>query len=578
MIAHFSAILQLDMEAIFLELSAIIVVSTALALIAKFLRQPIVLAFIIAGIILGPAGFNFITSKELIDVLSTFGIALLLYVVGIELDIKKFRALSWPTLLTGFGQIICTGTLGWVIAYLLGFNSVESWFISVALTLSSTIIIVKLLGEKRQLESLYGRITVSILLLQDFAAILALLLLESFNGRSLHGIPWTDLLSVAGKTVVIAALAYVLAKYVFKKIFLFIGRSQELLFLWSIAWCILFAAIAVVWHYPMAISVFFAGLTIGSLDYNYEISARIRSLRDFFIVIFFAFLGSQLILNLSPQLLVSAVVLSAFVLIGNPLIVYTILRLVRHHERTAFFTGLTMAQISEFSFILANLGLQKGFIDQGLVSMIAVVGLITMVLSTYMITYNDKLYRWMQPLLRFLPFPAPQVDVADNAPVTTKDHIVIFGYHVTLDHVLAELHADGEHVVLIDYNPDSAPLIKAQHVQYIYGDMRDEDILELASLQTAKMIISIVPYPESTLSLLQYIKHFKIKCDVVVFASFLMDVRKFYNAGATFVLHPESISLKFLLSVLTPKELAKASHVHKRELLRLIEHSLTSHG
>lgn len=549
------------MESIFLELSAIIVISTALALIAKAIKQPIILAFIGTGIILGPVGLNVIQSRELIDVLSSFGIALLLYIVGIELDIKKFKALSWLTLLAGFGQILGTGFVGWLMAFMLGFSVIEAWFIAITLTLSSTIIVVKLLSEKRQLESLYGRITVSMLLLQDFAAILALLLLESFTDLSGQTIPWLALGALAGKTILIAALAYVLAKFVFKRIFLLIGRSQELLFLWSIAWCVLFAAIAVLWDYPMAISVFFAGLAIGSLDYNYEIAARIRSLRDFFIVIFFTFLGSQLVLTLDSHLLISAVIFAGFVLIGNPIIVFVILRLLRHHERTAFYAGLTMAQISEFSFIIANRGLEQGFIDQALVSMIAVVGLITMVLSTYMITYNEKIYHWLAPLLRWLPLPKPESDIADVIPIDLSGHIVIFGYHATVHPVLKQLKADQEQVMVVDYNPENTDLIKQQGVYYVYGDMREDDILKLANLNSAKMIISIVPYHEATMSLLQYIKHFKLSCQVVVTAHYTMDVEQYYTAGATYVLHPESITLQYLAKELKHGRLPAAQSV-----------------
>lgn len=549
------------MESIFLELSAIIVISTALALIAKAIKQPIILAFIGTGIILGPVGLNVIQSRELIDVLSSFGIALLLYIVGIELDIKKFKALSWPTLLAGFGQILGTGLVGWLVAFMLGFSVIEAWFIAITLTLSSTIIVVKLLSEKRQLESLYGRITVSMLLLQDFAAILALLLLESFTDLSGQTIPWLALGALAGKTLLIAALAYVLAKFVFKRIFLLIGRSQELLFLWSIAWCVLFAAIAVLWDYPMAISVFFAGLAIGSLDYNYEIAARIRSLRDFFIVIFFTFLGSQLVLTLDSHLLISAVIFAGFVLIGNPIIVFVILRLLRHHERTAFFAGLTMAQISEFSFIIANRGLEQGFIDQALVSMIAVVGLLTMILSTYMITYNEKIYHLLAPLLRWLPLPKSDADIADVVPVDLTKHTVIFGYHVTVNPVLAQLKAAGKQVMVVDYNPENTNLIKDQDVYYVYGDMREDDILKLANLSEAKMIISIVPYHEATMSLLQYIKHFKLKCQVVVTAHYIMDVEQYYAAGATYVLHPESITLHYLAEALQHGRLPAAQSV-----------------
>lgn len=566
------------MESVFIELSAIIVLSTGLALVAKVLKQPIILAFIGTGILLGPIGFNVLQSHELIDVMAEFGIALLLYIVGIELDIKKFKALSWPTLLAGIGQIIGTGIVGWLVGRGLGFSQIESTFIGITLTLSSTIIIVKLLSEKRQLESLYGRITVSMLLLQDFAAILALLLLESFAGTTDFTIPWGTIGLLALKTIVIGSVAVILAKYVFRKIFLFIGRSQELLFLWSIAWCVLFAATAILWDYPIAISVFFAGITIGSLDYNYEIAARIRSLRDFFIVIFFTFLGSELVLNLEPKLLISAGVLALFVLVGNPMIVYIILRLARHQDRTAFFAGLTMAQISEFSFIIANQGLTQGLITHQLVSMIAVVGLVTMVLSTYMITYNEKIYRYLAPLLHWLPLPKSAPDLADQIPADLKDHFVIFGYHANVDHLLNELRTSGEQTVVIDYNPDNAQRIKQKQVLYIYGDMRDDDILDLANLESAKMIISIVPYHEPTMSLLQHIKHFGIKADVVVLAPYLMDVKAYYDAGATFVLHPESISLKYLLSVLTPEQLAHASDVHQKELIDLIEQSLHEHG
>lgn len=565
------------MESIFIELSAIIVLSTALALIAKVLKQPIILAFIGTGILLGPVGFNILHSHELIDVLASFGIALLLYIVGIELDIRKFKALPWPTFLAGVGQIVGTAIVGWLIGRALGFSAIEAAFIGITLTLSSTIIIVKLLSEKRQLESLYGRITVSMLLLQDFAAIIALLVLESLGSGSAVTIPWGTLGVLAIKTVVIGAGAFVLAKYFFRGIFLFIGRSQELLFLWSIAWCVLFAAVAILWDYPIAISVFFAGITIGSLDYNYEIASRIRSLRDFFIVIFFTFLGSELVLNLEPRLLMSAGILALFVLVGNPIIVYVILRLARQQNRTALFAGLTMAQISEFSFIIANTGLTQGLIDQSLVSMIAVVGLVTMVLSTYMITYNEKIYRYLSPLLQWLPLPKSLPDLADQIPNDLKEHYVVFGYHANVDHLLKELVATGKPVVVIDYNPDNKERIKQQNVLYIYGDMRDEDILDLANLESAKMIISIVPYHEPTMSLLQHIKHFKIQCNVVVLAPYLMDVKAYYEAGATFVLHPESISLKYLLSVLTPEELARASDLHQKELIDLLEQSL-QHG
>ncbi len=559
------------MNSIFFELSAIIITSTAFALIARLLKQPIILAFILAGILLGPVGLNILHSTELIDVLANFGIALMLYVVGIELDWRKFKELDRGTLLVGFGQILFTGAAGWLAAWLLGFSVNESWFFAVTLTFSSTIVVVKLLSEKRQLESLYGRIAMSILLLQDFLAIIALLVLESIGTHPGANIPWLSLGGMSLKALGLGLLAYILARYVFRKIFIFVGKSQELLFLWSIAWCILFAMLAQLINFPVAISVYFAGLAIGSMDYNFEISARIRSLRDFFIVIFFAYLGSQLILTLPSHLLFGAAFLSLFVVIGNPLIVYLLLRLLGHQERTALFTGLTMGQISEFSFILANVGFALGLINQYVVSMIAVIGLVSMVLSTYAITYNEKLYHLLKPLFHYLPLPKPQDRLSDTLPHDLANHIVVFGYYPTINKVLRLLKAQHETIVVVDYNPANIPEIKAQGAHYIYGDMRDEDILQEAKIQQARMIISIVPYPESNLSLLQYVKHFHIKADTVVIARYLDDIKKFYAAGATYVLNPESISLEYLQGILTSEKLIRASRVHQEEILHLLE-------
>lgn len=559
------------MQEIFLEISAIIIVSTALALIAKLFKQPVILAYILTGIILGPLGLDIIHSHELIDAVSTFGVAFLLFLIGIELDIKKFKELNRTVIISGLGQVVFTCMVSYAIAWSLGFSHIEAWFIAVALTFSSTIITVKLLSEKRQMQSLYGRITLAILIIQDFLAVLALLLLESFGTNLLSGnVPWLSLAELALKTLLIASLAIVLSKFVFRKIFAFIGHSKELLFLWSIAWCLLFAALSMYMEFSIAIGVFFAGIALASLEYNFEIAARIRPLRDFFIVFFFVYLGSQLILTLNQQLIITTVLLSLYVLIGNPLIVYFILTMYGHSKRTALFVGLGIGQISEFSFIIANLGLRQGHLDDHIVSMIALIGLITMTGSAYLITYNEKIYKVLKPVLKLLPWPKQDREALDNLPAQLTNHIVVFGYHPPVNKILRELKDLGKPILVVDYNPANSDAIKQQDVFYLYGDMRDEDILELANLDQAHMIISIVPYPETTLALLQYIHHFGIKVDVIVSASRLLDAERFYKAGATFVLHPESISLDYLKSILKKEELVKVSALHKKEIVQLL--------
>ncbi len=560
------------MESIFFEISAIIIVSTAFALLAKLLKQPIILAFMLAGIVLGPLGLNWLHSHELIDVLATFGIAFVLYLIGIELDLKKFKSLDKVTLFSGVGQMLFTSLAGFIVAWSLGFSINESWFIAIALAFSSTIIIVKLLGEKRQLDSLYGRIAIAILIVQDILAVLALLIIESFDvGASITDIPWMAIGFMLVKAVAVIAIAMILAKYVFKRIFAFIAHSQELLFLWSIAWCLLFAALSITLDFSIAVGVFFAGIAISSLDYNFEISARIRSLRDFFIVIFFSFIGSQLVLALEPKYLIASIILSLFVLIGNPLIVYVILTLGGNRRRTALFTGLAIGQISEFSFIIISAGYMQEQLSHELVSMVAIIGLITMVVSTYFITYNEKIYQFLKPLLYKIPLPPKEKERGDLLPdKELKNHIILIGYHITINKILKDLKALKKDIVVLDYDPENSDIIKNNGMYYIYGDMRDEDILQRAQISHASMIISIVPYPEPTMSLLQYIKNRHIKAKVIVRAQYISDVEKYYRFGATFVLHPESISLDYLKNVLKKEELAQASTLHKKEVLKLL--------
>lgn len=560
------------MEGIFLEISAIIVVSTALALLAKVLKQPVILAYIVTGIILGPLGIDIIKSHELIDAVSTFGVAFLLFLIGIELDLKKFKELNKVVLISGFGQVFITGAVTYGISWLLGFNQIQCWFIAVALTFSSTIITVKLLSEKRQMQSLYGRITIAILIVQDFLAIIALLLLESFGANfASQSIPWDSLGIILIKTLGLAALAFILAKYVFKRIFTFIGQSKELLFLWSIAWCLLFAALSIYLHFSVAIGVFFAGIALASLEYNFEIAARIRPLRDFFIVFFFTYLGSQLLLSIDTKLIITTIILSLYVLIGNPLIVFMILSIYGYNKRTALFTGLAIGQISEFSFIIANIGLKQGHLSHDTVSMIALVGLITITFSTYVITYNEKIFHILQPILKIWPWPKTDKENTTTLSEQLTNHIVVFGYHPPVNKILDELRKFKKEILVVDYNPRNTHLIKKQNVHYLYGDMRDEDILEQANIEQALMVISIVPYIESTMAVLQYIKHFKIQVDVIVSATNLFDTERCYEAGATFVLHPESISLDYLKKILSKEELVKVSALHKKEIVTLLK-------
>src|SRR3989339_616412 len=377
----------MPLERLFLDISAIVVVATLLGLLARWLKQPLILGYVLAGIILGPSLFGFISEPQVIGVLSSFGIAFLLFLVGLELDLSKLKVIGRPSLLLGFGQVLFTAVVGFGIIRFFGFDSLPAIYIAIALTFSSTIIVVKLLSERQALESLYGRLAIGMLLMQDFIAIFALIILSGFAGGQ---VPTTaELAFILLKGAGLIMLALLSGRFILPHLFMKLARSSELLLLSSIAWCFGFALVAVVGGFSLEIGAFLAGLALARLPYHLEIVGRVRSLRDFFITIFFVLLGSQLLFANLTAMAWPFIILSLFVLVGNPLIVMVIMGLMGYTKRTGFLVGLTVAQISEFSLILMHLGYRLGHVNTSEVALVTLIGITTITLSSYLITYGD---------------------------------------------------------------------------------------------------------------------------------------------------------------------------------------------
>ncbi|MCL4387175.1 cation:proton antiporter, partial [Patescibacteria group bacterium] len=336
------------MSNVFLETGIIITLAAILGAGVRFFRQPLILAYITTGLIIGPLSLMGVKNQDALNFLSELGITFLLFLVGLELSLKELKTVGKIALAAGLGQIVFTSLVGFILTSLLGFNMVSSIYVSVALTFSSTIIVVKLLAEKRDLNSLYGKITVGFLLVQDFVAISALILLSGFSSNSNS---WWNFPLIIIKGFLLLFLVLYLSKKVIPSVFSKIAKSSELLFLTSIAWCFVFASVSYLIGFSLEIGAFLAGLALATTQQNWQIAAKIKPLRDFFIVIFFIILGSQMVITNLSQLWFPVIALSLFVLIGNPLILMFIFGRMGLRKRTSFFAGVTVAQISEFSLI-----------------------------------------------------------------------------------------------------------------------------------------------------------------------------------------------------------------------------------
>ncbi|NLF41807.1 MAG: hypothetical protein GX587_03855, partial [Bacteroidales bacterium] len=357
----------------FFEFAALLGISALVGYLGRLLRQPLIVSFIAVGIIVGPYGLDLLVSSDKIHLLAELGIALLLFVVGLKLDVKLIRNMGKVALLTGLGQVLFTSVFGFLIAIAFGMDVVTSLYIAVALTFSSTIIIVKLLSDKKEIQTLHGQISIGFLIVQDVVVIMVMIFLSAF-GNPGSDVFYKEILIILLKGFGLLGVTALFMRFILPWLMHSLAKSQELLLLFSIAWAISLAALSNFLGFSNEVGAFLGGISIASTPYREVISGRLVSVRDFLLLFFFINLGSQLKIELLGDQLFPALVFSFFVLIGNPIIVMIIMGLMGYRKRTSFLAGLTVAQISEFSLILASLGMSLGQINEDTVGLITLVG------------------------------------------------------------------------------------------------------------------------------------------------------------------------------------------------------------
>lgn len=532
------------------ELATIILMAAGLSMVARFLRQPIVLAYLATGILIGTFSFFNIINLDAFRLFSDLGIMFLLFLVGLEMNITSIKLSGKTSLIVGLGQIIFTFGIGFFIAVLFNFNYLQSAYIAITLTFSSTIIIVKLLSEKNDLNSLYGRISIGFLLVQDFVAIIILLVLAGLEIG--NGIIWTDIALTILKGMLLFIFMFWIGRVILPKIFDKIARSQELLFLMTLAWVFLLVSLVHKIGFSIEIGGFLAGIALANSSENFQIASRIKPLRDFFILLFFIILGSSIVLTHFNGLTMSVIVFSLFVLIGNPLIVLVIMGIMGYRKRTSFLAGVTVAQISEFSLILAALGLKLGHINESIVVLITAVGIITITLSTYMITYANNIFNFISPVLSIFERKKTKEYHAPNKEFNKP--VVLIGYHRTGQSMVKKM--DRNDFLVIDLDPDIIQMLDEQGIDNLLGDISDEEIFEKANIAKAALVVSTSPNLEDNIGLLHRIKLLKNKPKVIARAQNMRESKALYDAGAYYVLLPEIVSGHYLRKIVK-KELNK---------------------
>ncbi|MBU4283614.1 MAG: cation:proton antiporter [Nanoarchaeota archaeon] len=519
---------------IFVELSVIIIIAVAVGWIMRLLRQPLVIGYILTGIIVSPYFLNIVSSTEAIATFAHIGIAFLLFVVGLNLNPRIIKDVGKVSLITGVGQVIFTSVIGFFIGRLLGFSTIVSMYIAIALTFSSTIIIMKLLSDKGDLETLYGRIAIGFLIVQDLIVILILMVIASIPA----GISFTALIfGTILKGFGLLVLLFLIGIYTLPLITKAIAKSQELLLLFSIGWCLALASFFYYLGFSMEIGALLAGVTLAMSPYRYEISSKMKPLRDFFIILFFILLGSQMVFANISQYIIPILIFSAFILIGNPLIVMVLMGLLGYTKRNSFLAGLTVAQISEFSLILIALGVSVGHLTNEILSFVTIIGLITIAGSTYMIIYASKIYPYLSKYLGIFERKGKKVDEHRYHKDEIYD-IVLFGYNRIGYSIVKTVQKMKKSLLIVDFNPDVIKRLIARKVPCIYGDVADSEILGRLGLDKAEMVISTVPEEQDNLLLIKKTKDVNKKALIFVTANQVDEALTLYDAGADYVILP----------------------------------------
>ncbi|MFN7149908.1 MAG: cation:proton antiporter, partial [Microthrixaceae bacterium] len=473
--------------------AAVLGAATLVGLVALRLRQPLIVAFIVVGIAVGPSVLGWVEDAEALELFAEIGIAVLLFLVGLKLDLHLVRTTGPVALVTGLGQVAFTSIVGFGLAFALGMDATTSLYVAVALTFSSTIIIVKLLSDKRELEQLHGRIALGFLIVQDIVVVIVMIVLStsgSGNGGGLADNLW---LTVARAAALLVGVG-VMMRWVLPWVLHRLAGSQELLVVSAVAWAVAVSALSDWLGFSSEVGAFLAGFALASTPFREAISSTLTPLRDFLLLFFFIELGAGLDLALIGGEVPAAIVLSLFVLIGNPLIVLVIMGLMGYRKRVSFLSGLAVAQISEFSLIFVALGLSLGHIGEEAVGLVTLVGLITIGLSTYLILYSHQVYDRIAPMLSV--FERKSANKDDDGDEPSDVDVIVYGFGRYGQSLVDHLVDADRKVLVVDWDPRAATEDPDHpHVETVFGDAEDPEYPTNLPLRHVGAVVSTIPSP-----------------------------------------------------------------------------------
>lgn len=546
-----------DSQSVLISIGIVIVVAAIFALILKILKQEMIPAYIIAGIILGPLCFGIIRDVSLIRGLAEVGIAFLLFVAGLEMGIKKFKEILGTASITGIIQVVSVTAVSFLILIAFKFTLVEALILGVAISLSSTIVITKILADKNELNTLHAKLIIGVMFVQDIIAIVALALLS-------QAFSFPFLAIVILKLLLVGSVAVLMHFTILKPLMKHAASLPDLLIITSLAFLFMFVGLAYFLNLSIAIGAFIAGITLANSPYKIEISAKIKEIRNFFSVMFFVAIGMWLT-AITSDMLFLLIPLLGILIIVEPAVTAICLRLRGYKTRTSLQVGFSFAQLSEFTLILTIAALSLGIVSQRVFDVTVLTAVISIAATPYTMRLSRPFSKLFTKIFNLIEISAHR---EEGIPIVGKKTILIFGSHRMGTIFLKQLEKIKRKILVIDFNPNIIKALTRRNIDCIYGDASNPELLsklERLYLADIRVIISTIPKIEDNLLILKHFKKVKPRIFIALTAEKANDALYLYKQGADYVIVPMIISAEQsidMIKKINKKQFAKLKRRH----------------
>lgn len=539
------------MDNIFVQLAIILGLASSIGFITHKFKLPLLIAYLIGGLLIAAAAIFDLGSSAALNFLPEIGIAFVLFLVGMEMDLREIRKLGKVILLSSTLQIIISSIAGFVIARLLGFALTESVFLGVGLSFSSTIVVIKLLLEKNELSSLYGKLAVGILLLEDLVAVLILLGMTVSPSIFQFGLQQAlPVVAFVLKVGLLFGVAFLVNRFALPRIFSAVSESMELLFLTALAWCFIFVSFALSLGFSVVIGAFLAGVGLAASPYRFQIQGKVKPLRDFFVALFFVYLGTQV--NFADlEISFPAILLfTLYAILAKPTIFLLVLGSFGFRKHTMFQTSVSLSNISEFSLIILLVGLKMGVVSSASLTVIALSLIISTIISSLMVAKSNKLYKYLKKVVAFFERKNFHHELELPGDGSFNNHVVVVGAHRVGGEIVKFLKQEKVAVVVLDFNPHLVDVLLKQKISVLYGDIGDPEVFDSLNLSHAKMVVSTSPSLQDNKLLLEELHYRGINIPVIVRAETAREAKVLYKAGADYVIIPDILAGDWLLGMI----------------------------